>query len=256
VNRLFTQGDWDFRWILSKPDKQLITAARHYECARQAVLEANLMLPLCDWLESPVSEVYWQYGDEHINKRRLFGPIWYLRFSEPCGPDFPLMPFQSVLPQLTDLDRFACELQRKSREYHDHPLINIDVPQGLSVEEATKFFLERYIREGGISPRRGAGALTRQHKTVLKYLAATRVLKYLGAQFAYSNDGATLQANGHCPLGAIVAEAKLLTTEVLGKPLLNSDQEWARAQTVIQGVMAEYQREIDWLRTVFSTAKF
>jgi hypothetical protein len=95
-----------------------------------------------------------------------------------------------------------------------------------------------------------------KNKTVLKYLAAPRVLKYLGAQFAYSNDGAILQANGHCPLGAIVTEAKLLTTEVLGKPLLNSDQEWVRAQSVVKGVMAEYQREIDWLRIVFSTVKF
>jgi hypothetical protein len=256
VNRLFTQADWDFRWILSKPDKHMISAARYYECARQAVLEANLMLPVCNWWESPVSEVRRQYDDGHINKRRLFGPIWYLRFGIPGGPDFPLMPFQSVLPQLTDLDRFACSLEYEWRVYHDHPLINIDVPQGLSVEEATKFFLEQYIREGGITPRRGAGALTRQHKTVLKYLAATRVLKYLGAQFAYSNDGAILQANGHCPLGAIVTEAKLLTTEVLGKPLLNSDQEWVRAQSVVQGVMAEYQREIDWLRIVFSTVKF
>src|SRR5207245_4253116 len=118
VNRLCTQAAWDFRWILSKPDKQLITAARHYECARWAVLEANLMLPICNWWESPVSKVHRQYDDEHINKRRLFGPIWYLRFREPGGPDFPLMPFQSVLAKLTDLDQFACELQLKWREYY------------------------------------------------------------------------------------------------------------------------------------------
>lgn len=115
-----------------------------------------------------------------------------------------------------------------------------------SFEEVATAALEHWLG--------GAGALTRQYKTILKYLAATRVLKHLSAQFAFTNDGSTPRANGHCRLGTIITEAKLLTAEVLGKPLLNSDQEWIRAQSVIHGVMAEYQREIDWLRAVFPTS--
>ena len=60
--------------------------------------------------------------------------------------------------QLDDLSAIVELRLALLREYHDHPLINIDVPQGLSIEEATKYFLEQYIRESGISPRRGAGA--------------------------------------------------------------------------------------------------
>src|SRR5262249_34932512 len=160
---------------------------------------------------------------------------------------------QLVLPKLADPDRFAWHLEYEWREYHNLPVVGIIVPKGLSREEATKYFLEQYAREDGISPRRGAGALTRQYKTILKYLAATRLLKHLSAQFAFTNDGSTPRANGHFRLGTIITEAKLLTAEVLGKPLLNSDQEWIRAQSVIHGVMAEYQREIDWLRAVFPT---
>src|SRR5260221_5352615 len=47
---------------------------------------------------------------------------------------------------------------------------------------------------------------------------------------------------------ALVAEAKILTTDALGKPLLESDQDRAKAQRFITQLLAQYQSEIEWLR--------
>jgi hypothetical protein len=50
----------------------------------------------------------------------------------------------------------------------------------------------------------------------------------------------------------LVAEAKLFTADVLGKPLLKTDHEWAMAQQAIVQVLREYQPEIEFLRHIFS----
>jgi hypothetical protein len=222
------------------------------ECACQAVIEADLALPAKQFPDPLLQEIYDRYTWERIGGQTLFGPIWYLRFCDPGPQDFPLSPFQLVVPKLEDPVWFSRNLEDHCRAFHSKAaFVSVRFPVGLSKEEASQYFLKEYMRQGAC-PRRGAAASVRQHKTILKYLGATRVLNHLSRANGL-RDSERLHSDRARRLvwSALLADAKILTTDALGKPLLESDQEWVKAQRFITQLLAQYQSEIEWLRKLF-----
>jgi hypothetical protein len=250
MSETLLQADWDFSWL---SDKHVVTVARHYECAREAVIEADLALPNKRFPEPPLDELYFQHKWTPENNRYVLGPIWDFRFKWPGPRRFPLSPFQLFARELDDLAEFSRGLEFGWRMYHGkYDLVSIHVPAELSLEEATKYFAEEYTRHGYCLPQRGAGARVRQYKTALKYLGATRVLNHLSRQHGLSGNRRHLSSKaGHLTWSSLVAEAKVFTSEVLGEPLLGSDYEWAKAQRIIGEILGEYQPEIKFLRQIF-----
>jgi len=62
---------------------------------------------------------------------------------------------------LEDPERFSRGLENRWRRFHSKPAyVSIDVPAGLSQDEASEYFLKKYIREGACQ-KRGAGASVR-----------------------------------------------------------------------------------------------
>jgi hypothetical protein len=248
VSEAFSEADIDFEWLPTN----LIAGARHYECAREAVIEADLMLPAKRFPDPLIYKIYDHYMWQCVNRRTPFGPIWHLRFVDPGPQDFPLSPFQSVVPKLEDPVGFSRDIEDCWRGFNCKPTyVSIRVPVGLSQQEAIEYSRQQYIREGACS-KRGAGAVVRQHKTVLKYLGATRVLKRLIRQKGLLSAGKPKTRVNRVIWSALVAEAKALTEDLLGEPLLASDQEWAKAQRFTTQLLTQYQSEIEWLRQLFS----
>jgi hypothetical protein len=250
ANKLFCQADFDFRWLPTN----LINGARQFECARQAVLEADLVLPVNHFPDPLLQEIYDHYMLEPTRGGAVFGPISYLRFCDPGPHDFPQAPFQSVVSKLADPVWFSRNLESRWRGFHSQPsCVSVRVPVGLSQEEASKYILKEYIRENACS-KRGAGARVRQDRTILKYLGATRVLRNLSRSEGFE-DSKPLHSRRARRLvwSELVAEAKLLTEAVFGEPLLKSDQEWQKAQHFIALLLSQYQSEIEWLRELFSS---
>jgi hypothetical protein len=222
VSEALSEADFDFRWL----PPNLVRAARHYELPRQAVIQAGLVLPLKRYPDPMLYKIVDHYNWERINKRPLFGPIWYLRFHEPGPGDFPRSPFKLVLPKLEDPEEFSRSLKHFWTRFHGEPdCVSIDVPIGLSQDKAIEYSRKEYIREGACS-KRGAGASVRRDMTILKYLGATRVLDHLRRCEGLQQEELLHSRRARrVVLSKLFADAKALTAEILGEPLLNSDQE-------------------------------
>jgi hypothetical protein len=238
VTEAFSQDDFDFRWV--PPNLRAVT--RRYECAREAVTQAGLVLPFKRHPD-PVLDKIADYYDLRIDERTFDGAIWQLRFWEPGPADFPRSAFKLVLPKLKDPQELSRSLTNS---------VVIYVPDGLSRQQASQYCINEYVREGA-SSQRGQGASLRRDETLLKYLGARRVINHLLCTKGLQ-DFERLQGDraGRFVRSALLADAKAFTQETLGKPLLHSDQEWIKAYRVITRVVARLQCEIDWLRELFS----
>jgi hypothetical protein len=249
VSEALSQDDFDFRWV----PPNLVRAARHYELPRQAVIQAGLVLPLKRHPDPMLDKIVDHYNWERINKPPLFGPIWHLRFHEPGPGDFPRSPFKLVLPKLEDPEEFWRSLKRFWTRFHGEPdRVSIDVPVGLSQEEAIEYFRKEYIREGAGS-KRGAGASVRQDRIILKYLCAARVLDHCSRREGF-RDSEPVRSDRASRLvwSKLVGDATVFTDEIFGEPLLKSEQEWKKAKHFITRLLAHHQPEIEWLRELFS----
>jgi hypothetical protein len=185
VSQTFLQANWDFSWL---PDKYTVAGARHYECAREALIESNLVLP-AELLPRP--PLYEAVDCERLGtskKKPFFGPIWHLRFREPGARDFPRRPFQLLAPSFRESKEFSLRLEDLWRSYRGNSKhVDIRARVLLSKEELIECFVEQWKREGA-NPQRGAGSWVRRYKTDLKYLGATRVLSHLSRQQKLLND--------------------------------------------------------------------
>jgi hypothetical protein len=249
VQKEFSLFDFDFRSV----PKNLISGARHYECARQAVIEAGLMLPAKQFPDLLLQEIYDHYVWECVGRKTVFGPIWYLRFCDPGPLDFPLSPFQSVAAKFKNPVWFSRSLENRWRAFHSmRGIVSVPVPVGLSKQEASEYFLKEYIREGACSER-GAGASVRRDRIILKYLVARRALDYCRRSegFRDSEDPFRSMRAHRLVWSKLVADATVFTADILGEPLLKSEQEWAKAQHFTGRLLTKYQSEIEWLRELF-----
>jgi hypothetical protein len=249
VTGALSQEDFDFRWV----PPNLLAATRRYECAREAVIQAGLVLPEKRHPDPMLHKIADHYNWERILKTPVFGPIWHLRFIEPGPAEFPHTPFKLVLPKLEDPEEFLRSLKDIwSHFHHERDYVSIDVPVGLSQDEAIEYFRKEYIRVGACS-KRGAGASVRRDRIFLKYLSSTRILDYLRRCEGLQEEEPLYSRRARRALWSkLVADAKALSAEVLGEPLLNSDQEWDKAERFTLGALAQFQPEIEWLRELFS----
>jgi hypothetical protein len=247
MSEAFSKDDLDFG------PANLVAGVRYYECAREAILEASLVLPAklsvrCSLLELADQ----QSRNECPNRRPNFGPIWNLAFRWLPAGDFPFTPFRSLVARLPDPERFSRDLEDLCRTYHGkRSHVEAYVRVGLTKEKAIKSFTEQY-KSKGASPPRGAGAPIRSHKTVLKYLRATRILKDLIRAEGLSGQLVVMSPRQRRRVWSrLVADAIVLSDEIFGKPLLKTDHEWTRAGQVIEQELGEYRAEIEFLRQIF-----
>jgi hypothetical protein len=86
-------------------------------------------------------------------------------------------------------------------------------------------------------PNAGAGAQIRQHKTDLKYLGASRLIRHLGGK----HDGIDARRNSNITRESrsrVIADAMVLTQERLGVPLLFPEQKWELACRRVEAILA------------------
>jgi hypothetical protein len=251
MSEAFSKDDLDFG------PANLVAGACYYECAREAVLEAGLVLPAklsvpCSLLELVDQE----RRKECPNRRPDFGPIWNLAFRWLPAGHFPSTHFRTLVVRLPEPEKFSRDLEDLCRNYNGkRSHVELCVRVGLTKEKAIKSFAEQYENKGA-SPLRGAGAPIRNHRTVLKYLVATRGLKHLIHAKGLSDQLVAMSMRQRRPVWSrLVADAKVVTGEVFGKPLLKTDHEWANAGQVIEHVLGEYNAEIEFLRRIFRDPK-